>query len=418
MATHHLLVLDIFFFLTGLSGIQSVSTVSHVTVKKGGSITIPCLYDQRYRNHVKYWCKGRKFLYCSTQMRTKPKSTSDWLSISDNVTTSIFTLTMNNLQPVVSDYFWCAVEKFGPDEKTYLSLSVTTGTPGLYVDQQHVTGVEGQSVTVNCSYINTGDMRWCRMGGSCVKKSETLDAGASVKLKRISTNGKKVMIVTMSGLDRENTGWYWCAVGDLQMPVHITVNQKTIAQSTTTITTTTYIRTTKAPTTHQTSVTGAESNTSQPTVTPSVTDQNNGGTDEKRQERIQSLLVVLLIPLSLLGVVIAGTLVTWKMLRKHKDKKAKGQPPNTSVQSADPEQEITYSTVSHIRGATQQGLNPERHVDLYSTVIPMQHRKAQRQDPFPDDAVTYSTLVTKNKTQPNAAEPDDVVYSTVAPHQR
>ncbi|KAK6293621.1 hypothetical protein J4Q44_G00359470 [Coregonus suidteri] len=377
MATHHLLVLDIFFFLTGLSGIQSVSTVSHVTVKKGGSITIPCLYDQRYRNHVKYWCKG-----------------------------------------LVSDYFWCAVEKFGPDEKTYLSLSVTTGTPGLYVDQQHVTGVEGQSVTVNCSYINTGDMRWCRMGGSCVKESETLDAGASVKLKRISTNGKKVMIVTMSGLDRENTGWYWCAVGDLQMPVHITVNQKTIAQSTTTITTTTYIRTTKAPTTHQTSVTGAESNTSQPTVTPSVTDQNNGGTDEKRQERIQSLLVVLLIPLSLLGVVIAGTLVTWKMLRKHKDKKAKGQPPNTSVQSADPEQEITYSTVSHIRGATQQGLNPERHVDLYSTVIPMQHRKAQRQDPFPDDAVTYSTLVTKNKTQPNAAEPDDVVYSTVAPHQR
>ncbi|CAB1343632.1 unnamed protein product, partial [Coregonus sp. 'balchen'] len=277
--------------------IQSVSTVSHVTVKKGGSITIPCLYDQRYRNHVKYWCKGRKFLYCSTQMCTKPKSTSDWLSISDNVTTSIFTLTMNNLQPVVSDYFWCAVEKVGLDESTYLSLSVTT------------------------------DMRWCRMGGSCVKKSETLDAGASVKLKRISTNGKKVMIVTMSGLDRENTGWYWCAVGDLQMPVHITVNQKTIAQSTTTITTTTYIR--------------------------------------------SNLLVVLLIPLSLLGVVIAGTLVTWKMLRKHKDKKAKGQPPNTSVQSADPEQEITYSTVSHIRGATQQ-----------------------------------------------AAEPDDVVYSTVAPHQR
>uniref|UniRef100_A0A4W5JQP9 Immunoglobulin domain-containing protein n=1 Tax=Hucho hucho TaxID=62062 RepID=A0A4W5JQP9_9TELE len=340
MAPYLLLVLGILFFLTGLSGIHGVSTVSRVSVNEGGSITIPCLYHHGSEKHVKYWCSGYFFTFCSILIRTDSQSAYNWLSIADNVTTRVFTVTIKNLQLGVSGYFWCAVEK---GDTTHLYLSVATGTAGLYVDQQHVTGVEGQSVTVNCNYSNSGGFCWCRLGGSCVKSSVGSLDGASVEIKRILANGKKVMIVTMSQLKMKNTGWYWCAVGDLQMPVHITVNQPNTIQSNTT-----------------------------------TTNQNNGGTDEKRQERIQSLLEVLFIPLSLLGVVIAGILVTWKMLRKHKDKKAKDQPPNTSVQSADSEQDITYSTVSHTRGTAQQDLNPESHSDIYSTVIPKQHRTAQK----------------------------------------
>ncbi|XP_055758356.1 CMRF35-like molecule 1 isoform X2 [Salvelinus fontinalis] len=272
-----------------------------------------------------------------------------------------------------------------------------------------MTGVVGGSVTVLCYYSSYGGSgRWCRMGGSCVAVgSSGAFEGTVVKLEQRKTTNGYVLTVTMSGLMMENTGWYWCEKGKLQMPVHITVNQPTTTQSTTT--------TTQAPTSHQTSLTSAESNTSPPTVTPSVTDRDNVVTNENTDEKHQSLLEVLFIPLSLLVVLIAVTLVTLKMLRKHKDKKAKDQPTKTSVQSADPEQDITYSTVSHIRGTAQQDLNPERHGDLYTTVIPKQHWTAQRQDPFPDDAVTYSTVVTKNKTQPNNQL---VVYSTVAQHQR
>uniref|UniRef100_A0A8K9UUG9 Immunoglobulin domain-containing protein n=1 Tax=Oncorhynchus mykiss TaxID=8022 RepID=A0A8K9UUG9_ONCMY len=368
MAPYLLLVLHILFFLTGLSGIHGVSTVSHVSVSEGGSITIPCLYHHGYEEHVKYWCSGYFFNFCSTLMRTDSQSASNWLSIADNVTTRVFTVTMKNLQ-LGSGYYWCAVEKGGT---THLYLSVATGTARLYVDQQHVTGVEGQSVTVNCNYSNSGDFCWCRLGGSCVVRTVGNLDGASVELKRILANGKKVMIVTMSQLKMKNTGWYWCAVGDLQMPVHITVNQPTTTQSNTTTT--------------------------------------------------SNLLVVLLIPLSLLVVVIAGTLVTLKKLRK---------------QNSEPN--ITYSTVSHTRGTAQQ-------------------------DPLPDDAVTYNTVVTKTKACIKScstvlmtcltysclyvfvlaeafmyigsvnhhysyqsvcvppllqeAEPGDVVYSTVAAHQR
>uniref|UniRef100_A0A674A247 Polymeric immunoglobulin receptor-like n=1 Tax=Salmo trutta TaxID=8032 RepID=A0A674A247_SALTR len=286
MAPHLLLVLCILFVLTGLSDTQLVSTVRHVSVKQGSSITIPCLYDQRYSNNVKYWCRGSFWLGCSTVVRTDHPKTSGKTSISDDINQRVFTVTMTSLS---SDYYWCIMErKNEADDGVRLQISVSPGTPELYVDQQELTGVVGGSVTVLCYYSKLGDSgRWCRMGGSCVAVGHpgALD-GTFVKLvqeQRETTNGY-VLMVTMSGLMMENTGWYRCEKGDLQLPVYVTVNQPTTIQSTTTITTT------QTPTTHQTSLISAESITSQPTVTPSVTtDQNNGGTDEMQQEKNQRL---------------------------------------------------------------------------------------------------------------------------------
>ncbi|XP_029525265.1 polymeric immunoglobulin receptor-like isoform X3 [Oncorhynchus nerka] len=389
MAPHLLLLLRILFFLTGVSYAQSVSTVSHVSVKQGGSITIPCLYNQRYRNNVKYWCRGCNWFVCSTVLRTDHPKTSGKTSISDDINQRVFTVTMTSLSPSDSDCYWCIVERKGKaDDGSRLQISVTPGTPELYVDQQQMTGVVGGSVTVLCYYSSQGSSgKWCKMGGYCVAVglSGALN-GTCVKLvqEQSRTTNSYVLMVTMRGLMMENTGWYWCEKGDLQMPVHITVNQPTTTQSTT-------------------------------TISPSVTNRDNVETNENTDEKHQSWLEFLFIPLSLLVVLIAVTLVTLKMLRKHKDKKAKDQPPNTTV-SSDSEQNITYSTVSHIRGSTQQVLNPESHGDLYSTVIPKQHRTAKK-DPLPDDAVTYSTVVTKNKVQPNIPLPDDAVTYRTRPNQ-
>uniref|UniRef100_A0A4W5J885 Immunoglobulin domain-containing protein n=1 Tax=Hucho hucho TaxID=62062 RepID=A0A4W5J885_9TELE len=291
-------------FLTG----SSVSTVTLiVSVKQGGSITIPCLYNQRYRNNVKYWCRGYYWSGCSTVVRTDHPKTSGKTSISDDINQRVFTVTMTSLSPSDSDYYWCIVDRKNEADdgvRLHLLLQVRSKhcTPELYVDQQELSGVVGWSVTVLCYYSTLGGSgRWCRMGRSCVAvgRSRASD-GTSVKLvqdQRKTTNSF-VLTVNMSGLRIENTGWYWCEKGDLFISL-------------------------------------AESNTSHPTVIPSVTNSDNGVTNENTDEKHQSLLEVLLIPLSLLVVLIAGTLVTWKMLRKHKDKKAKDQPPNTSVVSYD-----------------------------------------------------------------------------------
>ncbi|XP_045567506.1 polymeric immunoglobulin receptor-like [Salmo salar] len=263
-------------------------------------------------------------------------------------------------------------------------LYVTPGTPELYVDQQEITGVEGGSVTVRCYYSNTGDMKWCRMGGDCVRGYSGTLNGTSVTLKRTSdANNRKVLTVTMSGLKMENTDWYWCRVGELEMPVHITVSQQTATQRSSKMTSTTQDPTTQHP-------------SASPTAEPVQNDNTSQGAEGNMEEVHQRSknVKVLLISLGMLVVVTAGILVTWKMWRKHKDNKAKDQTTNNSV-SADSEQDITYSTVTHTRETASQDLFPEANDDVtYSTVIP-QHKaqlKGQTKSAEPDDNVVYSSL--------------------------
>ncbi|KAG7488425.1 hypothetical protein MATL_G00033820 [Megalops atlanticus] len=148
----------------------------------------------------------------------------------DNVST-VFTVSMKSLQEGDSGYYWCAAEIGGAgtvDDRAYLYLTVTAGTLELWVDYQDMTGVQGGNVSVQCHYRNHGSMKkWCRSGGSC-------EAGNSGNA-RISDNSRgKVFTVTVSGLKMQDAGWYWCAAGGLQIPVHITVTLPTTTVTTTT----------------------------------------------------------------------------------------------------------------------------------------------------------------------------------------
>uniref|UniRef100_A0A4W5JPM6 Ig-like domain-containing protein n=1 Tax=Hucho hucho TaxID=62062 RepID=A0A4W5JPM6_9TELE len=184
---------------------QRVSTMSHVSVKQGGSITIPCLYDQRYRNNVKYWCRGYYWLGCSTVLHTDHPNVSEKTSISDDVNQRGFTVTMTSLSPSDSDYYWCIVErKNEADDGVRLQLSVT---PELYVDQQELTGVVGESVTVRCYYSSLGGSgRWCRMG------VRTDHPNTSGKTSTSDDINQQVFTVTMISLSPSDSDYYWCIV--------------------------------------------------------------------------------------------------------------------------------------------------------------------------------------------------------------
>ena len=110
-----------------VAGIHSITTVSKVSVKAGGSVSIPCLYESQYTHHVKYLCKGRVWLTCSYEVQTNQPDSSGKFSISDDKQQRIFTVTFNNLSDNDTDY-WCAVEiKDRPDDEKYFQLSVTRG---------------------------------------------------------------------------------------------------------------------------------------------------------------------------------------------------------------------------------------------------------------------------------------------------
>uniref|UniRef100_A0A4W5RJK0 Immunoglobulin domain-containing protein n=1 Tax=Hucho hucho TaxID=62062 RepID=A0A4W5RJK0_9TELE len=154
----------------------------------------------------------------------------------------------------------------------WLYLSVTP------VLSNEVTGVEGGSVTVRCYYSNAGDMKWCRMGGDGVSGYSGTLHGTSVTLKRTSdSNNRKVLTVTMSGLKMENTDWYWCRVGELEMPVHITVSQQTATQRTSKMTSTTQDPTTQQP-------------SASPIAEPVQTDNTSQGAEGNMEEIHQRLL--------------------------------------------------------------------------------------------------------------------------------
>ncbi|XP_048851499.1 polymeric immunoglobulin receptor-like isoform X2 [Brienomyrus brachyistius] len=207
------------------SGADSVSTVRWVTVQSGGSVTIPCLYEDTYKNHVKYWCRGIDDRSCPPIVRTDSPQTKGDVSIRDDPDQRVFTVTMNHLTTEDADFYCCRVEISGhSDVGEWLTLSVTDGSPELSVDKQEVTGVAGDSVSVQCHYGDSRSQKmWCKMGGSCLSgNSGSLD-GRPVEIRDDRVN--KVFSVTMRGLERKDTGWYWCDDGHQQIPVQITVIQ-------------------------------------------------------------------------------------------------------------------------------------------------------------------------------------------------
>uniref|UniRef100_A0A4W5NPL1 Immunoglobulin domain-containing protein n=1 Tax=Hucho hucho TaxID=62062 RepID=A0A4W5NPL1_9TELE len=122
----HLSLLIIFSRLSG---------AYHVSVKTGGSTTIPIPYHQEYKTLVKYCCKGYYLHSCSPVVLTDtPKSTYK-ASISDDINQLTITVTMTDLEPEDSGRYRCAVEiNGGSNVSTGLfHLSVTPGLAGLAV---------------------------------------------------------------------------------------------------------------------------------------------------------------------------------------------------------------------------------------------------------------------------------------------
>ncbi|KAJ8339679.1 hypothetical protein SKAU_G00343120 [Synaphobranchus kaupii] len=87
--------------------------------------------------------------------------------------------------------------------QSFVEFATEKGTPGLWVDQQEVTGVEGGDVSVQCHYNEPYDRKsWCRAGGSCVEVSSGKSGRTDIK----DVSSKKVYIVTMRELNRKDTG--------------------------------------------------------------------------------------------------------------------------------------------------------------------------------------------------------------------
>ncbi|XP_034149774.1 polymeric immunoglobulin receptor isoform X2 [Esox lucius] len=209
---------------------SSLWTVTKSTARTGGNITVPCHYHRMFKDNVKYWCKGRSWTFCKVMASTNPKWKTGRMLITDSPEELVFTVTMSNLQETDTDKYWCALKVGGidkPDVKVSLSLKVTKALPDLSVVEEELSGEEGGSIRVQCVYsdpLRDKAKWWCRSGDwhSCQTQTET-SQNASVVIKDDKSG---VFNVTIRKLERKDSGWYWCSVGDLQAPVHINVIQR------------------------------------------------------------------------------------------------------------------------------------------------------------------------------------------------
>ncbi|KAK3513477.1 hypothetical protein QTP70_015469 [Hemibagrus guttatus] len=217
MYSHSLVVcVSVFGFLTD---VKSMRTLKNVAVKSGGSVTIPCLYEEQYKEKPKFWCKGYYWSSCSIVAYANSSGST---SVIDHPAQNLFTVELNSVSE--SGTYWCAAEiggKLKMDDREYLYLTVSQD-PGLSVRESRVKGEEGGSITVQClystAYLNT-QKQWCRLkDGRCNTVGTKTSQNSAVD---ITDDGRRSFSVIMSKLKKSDAGWYWCSAGDLQVPVHI-----------------------------------------------------------------------------------------------------------------------------------------------------------------------------------------------------
>ncbi|KAM5309150.1 CMRF35-like molecule 5 [Glossophaga mutica] len=98
-----------------------------VTGPEQGSLTVQCPYDPGWEPYVKYWCRGAEWNKCEILVRTTGSQwevREDRVSIRDNHTSHMFTVTMEKLRRQDADTYWCGIEKSGSDHGVPIKVAV------------------------------------------------------------------------------------------------------------------------------------------------------------------------------------------------------------------------------------------------------------------------------------------------------
>ncbi|XP_037387034.1 polymeric immunoglobulin receptor-like [Pygocentrus nattereri] len=214
--------LILFVLLLCISDSESLKTLKNLAVRREGSLTIPCFYDEKYKSNHKYWCEGQDWLLCKIVAYT---NTSGRTSVTDHPTQNMFTVELKSLQDSDSGYYWCALEiSGGSDEGDYVYLMVISD-PAVSVINSRVSGQEGGSVSVQCLYsaeYKNKQKKWCRFKDKrCFLGGRTDTSQNTAVL--VTDYGKGSVSVEMSGLQKSDAGWYWFSAGDVGVTVHLEI---------------------------------------------------------------------------------------------------------------------------------------------------------------------------------------------------
>lgn len=219
----------------------SVKTEGELAVMEGQSLIVPCHYEPQYAAYVKYWCRGKMREFCTSLARTGPRSADpagEKVSILDDPVQQVFTVTMRDLKEDDSGWYMCGVEIGGGWSADAVAYTYIKVIHGMSAANSRLSGEEGSSVSVECSYserYRESEKKWCRSGdwSSClVTGPEGTYDGTSVA---ISDDRIRTFTVTLKRLRMSDAGWFWCSTGEQQVPVHVQVSPRPTTVASTTL---------------------------------------------------------------------------------------------------------------------------------------------------------------------------------------
>ncbi|XP_076838304.1 polymeric immunoglobulin receptor-like [Brachyhypopomus gauderio] len=189
-----------------------------VSGEEGSSVSVQCLYSAAYQNKQKQWCRSTDWS-CYTVGKTHTSQNSAvW--IREGIRS--FKVEMTGLKKSDAGWYWCSVGDV--QVPVHLTVNDALTAPAVSVLGSRVSGEEGSSVSVQCLYsaaYQNKQKQWCRSTDwSCYTVGRTHTSQNSAVWIR---EGIRSFTVVMTGLKKSDAGWYWCSVGDVQVPVHLTV---------------------------------------------------------------------------------------------------------------------------------------------------------------------------------------------------
>ncbi|XP_036050462.1 CMRF35-like molecule 5 [Onychomys torridus] len=154
-------------FLPGCSTAQDPITGPNM-VSEHGSLTVRCPYDSSWKNNRKYWCRGADWSTCKILIETDTSEQlvkKDRVSIRDDQTDFIVTVTMEDLRISDAGTYWCAIEKIGHDPHFEVNVNIDpapeTSTKIMSIMAPDLTSTEStMENTVNYGETQTGTLTW------------------------------------------------------------------------------------------------------------------------------------------------------------------------------------------------------------------------------------------------------------------
>ncbi|XP_051560314.1 polymeric immunoglobulin receptor-like [Myxocyprinus asiaticus] len=177
---------------------------------EGESVEIICPYDPIYKSKSKYLCKGK----CSTRDRNplietvtdQNETKTDRLTLNDDITASVFTVTITGLTAEDAGKYCCAMTLERDVNYLYTHLIIIRKQE-LILNQ-----IEGDDISIKCKHHDEHQKFFCKghQASMCVKDGVSLERIRDDGFSLSDEASTGVFTVNITDLRQEDSGIYWC----------------------------------------------------------------------------------------------------------------------------------------------------------------------------------------------------------------